>query len=398
MNYELYRRAQKSIAQASLTNSKRPEVYIKGVTPTHAVSGNGAYLITPDNKKLIDFTCALGTNLFGYGNSAIVKAISDQAKDGWLYSLGSKLEVEAAEMIKDHFQFVDKVRFVKSGTEACMAAIKIARAHTGKTVVLSAGYHGWSDDFVSLTPPGIGVPKRDFIKSFESFDQITSDVACVIVEPVITDWSESRMKWLNELSIICKSKGVVLIFDEIITGFRWPKLCVSLWSGVTPDIILLGKACASGLPLGVIGLKSGIGADKEWFVSGSYSGEMLSLSAMKAVFKLLKDSDHNIDDLWQEGEWFIEEMNSLYPDKIVLEGYPTRGVFKGDPHIKALFWQECHKAGILFGPSWFFGFQHRKLRDQVVNICKDIVTNIKLNKVKLEGEMPSSPFAERIRK
>jgi glutamate-1-semialdehyde 2,1-aminomutase len=370
---------------------------IKGVTPTHVTKGHGPYVWGIDGKKYVDYCCANGTNLFGYAHPAIKQAIEEQMDSGWLYSLGSTMEVECAELVKNFVPFVRKVRFLKSGTEACNSAVRIARAHTGRDTVLSSGYHGWGDDFVSLSAPALGVPNREFIKGNFDFDDIDETVAAVIVEPIITDYGPERTKYLQDLIAKAHSVGALVIFDEVITGFRWPRFTFSAESGIHPDIICLGKACASGLPLSIVGLAEHIGDDKEWFVSSTYAGELLSLAVMKKTFHLLQNKYH-IEELWRDGKFFIDDFNAIAPGKIWIDGYPTRGVFKSEsPMLKALFFQESHKAGLLFGPSWFYGFQHLGLRDSVIKTCKDILQRITTNQVELEGEMPASPFAEKVR-
>jgi glutamate-1-semialdehyde 2,1-aminomutase len=396
MSFEWYRRANASIAQGSLTNSKRVETLIKGVTPTHVTHGEGPYLYGVDGKKYIDFCCANGTQIFGYGHPAIRGAIESQLKSGWLYSLGSTREIEAAEIVKNHTPFVKKVRFLKNGSDACEAAVRIACAHTEKSKVLSSGYHGFNSQFVSLTPPAVGIPKQAHIESFTTLDQIKTDVACVIIEPIETDHSAKRLEWLQSVITKCKENGVLVIFDEIITGFRWPKYSFSAWSGIHPDIICLGKAAGGGLPLSILGLAEHIGDKHDWFVSSTAAGELLSLAVLKKTYEMLHNK-YKLDELWSDGQHFLDQFNSLWPEKLKIEGYPTRGVFKGDQLVKALFWQESHKAGILFGPSWFFGFQHRDLRDSVISTSRDIIQRIKTGHVVLEGEMPTSPFAEKQR-
>ena len=220
MQYDWYRRAQESIAQGSLTNSKRAETFIKGITPTHVKSGQGCYLFDPKGVKYTDFVCGLGTNLFGYANPNITMAVSQQLTKGSVYSLGSTLEVECAEAVKDRFSFVSKVRFLKTGTEAAIAAVRIAIAHSSRNKVLSSGYHGWADQFISLTPPATGVPKQTHIEQFTSLDQLKTDIACLIIEPIITEYNEKRVEWLKQVSDKCRKNGIILIFDEIITGFR----------------------------------------------------------------------------------------------------------------------------------------------------------------------------------
>jgi glutamate-1-semialdehyde 2,1-aminomutase len=395
MSYEWYRRANAAIAQGSLTNSKRVESFIKGVTPTHVTHGEGPYLYGIDKKKYIDFCCANGTQIFGYAHPAINQAIKDQLSKGHLYSLGSTTEVEAAELVKNYVPFVKKVRFLKNGSDACEAATRIACAHTGRIKVLSSGYHGFNSQFVSLTKPAHGIPNQAHIEALTSLNQITNEIACVIIEPIETDHSQSRIEWLTQLREKCTQHGVLLIFDEIITGFRWPKYSFSAWSGIYPDIICLGKAAGGGLPLSIVGLADGIGDDIPWFVSATAAGELLSLAVMKKTYEMLHNK-YSLDDLWRDGQHFLDQFNKLHPD-LKIQGYPTRGVFVGDPKVKALFWQESHKAGILFGASWFYGFQHKPLRESVISACRDIMTKIKTNSVGFHGEMPSSPFAQQQR-
>jgi glutamate-1-semialdehyde 2,1-aminomutase len=397
MTFDWYHRAHKSIAQGSLTNSKRVETMVKGVTPTHVTHGQGPFLFGVDGKKYIDFCCANGTQILGYGHPAIKKVVADQLDRGCLYSLGSTLEVECAELLKEQLPFVKSVRFLKTGTEACMAAVKIARAHTGREKILSSGYHGWSDDFVSLSPPAYGVPFRKNIEQFKDMSQIKDDVAAVIIEPVETDDSPTRRLWIAEVIRKSHANGALVIFDEVITGFRWPEFTFSKNSGLHPDIICLGKAMAGGLPLSAIGIKDKIAENKEWFVSSTHAGELLSLSAFKETVKLLNSQKYRMSELWREGQRFIDEFNALWPGMISIEGYPTRGVLKCTQMTKGLFFQEAHRAGILFGSSWFFGFQHLGLRDQVIATCKDIMQRIKTDSVQMVGELPQSPFAQKVR-
>lgn len=396
MTYEWHRRAQNAISQASITNSKRPDCFIFGVYPTHVTRGEGCFLYDTNNKKYIDYICGLGTNLLGYANPVITKAISDQMALGSLFSLSSTTEVLAAERLKDKIGFIKKVRFFKTGTEACMASIRIACAHTERSKILSDGYHGWSDTFLSLQPPHLGVPEFSHISKLTDLAQITTEIACVIVEPVITDYSLERLQYLQQLKAKCKSTGTLLIFDEIITGFRFPKWTFSQWSGITPDIICLGKAIANGMPLAVVGLGEGIGDNKEWFASGSYCGETLSLASMMKVIELLNNT-YSLDDLWKAGESFQKSFNEIWPEKVRIEGYPTRGVFVGDEVAKALLWQECCRAGILFGSSFFYNFRHMDFNDLILNSIRDVVTKIKSGAVRLEGTLPKKPFAQTIR-
>jgi glutamate-1-semialdehyde aminotransferase len=387
-------RADNCIAGGALTNSKRPESHVKGVYPTHLRRGRNEFVYDERGMRYLDYICGLGSSSLGYGPSVVNRAIAAEIENGYSLSFSSCLEVECAEAIQSLFPFIEKLRFLKTGSDACMAAVRFARAYTGRAVVLSEGYHGHSDGFVSMTPPAEGV--RD---SFEYYDlskrEITSDVACVIIEPVSIDFSPERIQWLRDLRKKCTDHGVVLIFDEVITGMRVPGYSVARHLGIDPDLICLGKAIASGMPLSVVGGRREIMDNKDVFISSTYAGERLSLAACMATLEEIKRL--GIMNLWESGQYFLERFNGL-SDRIKIKGYPTRGVFQGESLDKALFFQEACRAGILFGPSFFYGFLHPQHDAFTLSICKDVLGRIEGGNVKLLGEMPVSPFSQKVRK
>lgn len=388
-------RAELSIAQGALTNSKRPSTFVEGVYPTHASGGRGAKLFV-DGRAYIDYICALGTNLVGYGNYQLSDAVLKRFLKGATLSLSSELEVELAERLKSVVPWTDLWKFTKSGTEAGAAAVRIARAYNGRSLVLSDGYHGWSDDFVSLTDPGIGVPRRDWMARFD-FDRI-KDASAVIIEPVVTDYSKERRIELEKIKKECEKHDTVLIFDEIITGFRFPGFSVSKFFGIEPDMILLGKAMGGGLPLSAIGGKRNIMNCTEYFISGTFFGETVSMAASLELINLMKrdGTKFSLQDLWNSGQDFLRRFNELSPH-LKINGYPTRGVFEGDESVKALFWQEACRAGVLFGPSWFFNFPLMNETDSVIPVFRDIFARIHTGAVSLQGKMPKKPFAQQVR-
>ncbi len=396
MNWDLHRRAQLCIAQNYLTNSKRPESLVKGVYPTHVKRGQGCFLWDHQGKKYLDFITGLGTNLLGYGHDRVNAAIAAQLAHGYSHSLATHLELETAEKLKELFPFVDAVKWTKTGSDACSAAVRIARAKTGRDWILSEGYHGTDDGFVSLTPPAVGVPPNQHVRKYVDLPETWGDVAAIIVEPVITDASDARRAWLQQLRTDCTKHGVLLIFDEIITGFRWPKFSVAECWGITPDLICLGKAIAGGMPLAAVGGKYSVMNCDEYFISSTYAGETLSLAAGKEVMTLLQ-TQYDCSWLWANGQRFLDEFNSLLPEKITIDGYPSRGAFKGDLLTRGLFFQEACKAGMLFGPGWWLNYP---LIDEAKNAMvsiKAIMERIKRGEVKLEGELPQSPHAQRAR-
>lgn len=393
----LYQRSKLSIAQGALTNSKNPSSFVFGVYPTHVHHGQKAQLVLEGGARYIDYICGLGANLFGYGNEKIADAVRHVLYQGWSHSLPTHHEVEASEALKTLFPWVETFKFVKTGTDACSAALRIARNATGRSLVLSEGYHGWSDGFVSLTKPACGVPDQTGIAKLERLEQIDESVAAVIVEPVITDWSIERRRWLEGLREVCSKSGALLIFDEIITGFRFQKHSVAKAFGIEPDLICLGKSIANGLPLSAVGGKYKVMDDPKYFVSSTFAGEILSLVACKAVIDLIKkDTKYDVELLWNLGKRFLDRFNEI-SDRVKIEGYPSRGVFVGDPLDVALFHQEAAKARILFCKSWFFNWDLAEHTDVVINTCSDILGRIHRGEVQLEGELPQSPFSMKVR-
>lgn len=392
-----HRRAQDAIAHGYLTNSKRPESHVAGIYPTHIAKGHGCYLWDTAGKRYVDFVCGLGTNILGYANDRVNAAIVKQMGLGASHSFASTLEVTTAEKLKELFPFVDAVRFLKSGSEACSAAVRIARAKTGREWILSDAYHGWHDAFVSLMPPAHGVPSNGALKiePLRGMIQISKDIAAVIVEPIVTDASPARIEWLKELRAECDKHGTLLIFDEVITGFRWPKFSVAYQTNIIPDLIVLGKAIANGMPLAAVGGKYAV-MNCDYFVSSTYAGETLSLAAAKETMTQLQ-TKFSMDDLWLRGKDFIDQFNAIYPGGVWIEGYPTRGAFKGEALTRALFFQEACRAGVLFGPSWFFNFPHCEIYRDVLDLCRDILARVRSGAVKLEGELPKPAIAQKIR-
>lgn len=395
------KRERECIAQGALTNSKRPSCLVRGVYPTHLTRGRGCHVWDTQGRRYVDFIAGLGCNLLGYANEEVNAAVIDRINQGATLSLATPLEVECGEKLKEIFPWIDRVKFLKTGSDACNAAVRIARAKTGRKFILSEGYHGFGDLFVSLSEPALGV--KDAFQVLKWADSMFDtpgfwdDVAAVIVEPVMTDMGDERRAWLNRLREQCNKAGALLIFDEVITGFRFPKLSVSNYYGVQPDLLCLGKAIANGLPLSVVAGKKDVMECGEYFISSTFAGETLSLAAALKTMQLLKSNKYDVLYLWEKGAQFIAAFNSIAPEIALISGYPTRGVLQGEPLNKALFMQEACRAGILFGPSWFFNFKHIDETDSVLNTVRDIMSRIKTGSVKLEGDMPASPFAQRMR-
>ena len=382
--------ADEHIAQGALTNSKRPESFIEGVYPRHFVKGSQCYLFDENDNRYIDYLCNLGTNLFGYTHPEIVDAIRNALTRGVGASLGSPMEAYFAMKLSEKFPYMQQFKFLKSGSEGCSAAVRIARAFTGRRDIYSEGYHGWHDQFVSLTPPAKGVPSDAFIYKLPC--ALTQHTAAVIVEPVILDFSSKRREWLQRLREECTKNGTLLIFDETITAYRFPKYSVANFWGIEPDISVMGKALANGMPISVVGGKREI-MSCDYFVSSTYAGEQLTIAAALACLRLV-GNEYNPERLWEMGSEFIDRFSeAVAPIGMEITGYPTRGGFAGNRDLTALFFQTMVKAGFFFHPkTWFYNLHLHKHLDDMCGAAKIVCQKILDGEYRLEGLLPLDPF------
>lgn len=388
-------RADVSIAQGALTNSKHPKCFVSGVYPTHLVRGEGCYVWDTDGRRYIDFICALGTNLIGYAHPVVLEAVAIAAKKGALLSLGTPDEVELCEQLKAVFP-VESLRILSSGTEAAIAAVRIARS-TGRSLVVSEGYHGWGDSFVSLTPPAHGVLRDEFIIPMpQTIEAIPHNAAAVFIEPFNLDGSPARVQWLRYLRQYTAKHDIALIFDEVITALRVPGHSVARYSGVHPDLMIGAKALGSGAKISFVGGRRAIMEAADWFVSGTFCGERTAIAAAQATLWHLR-TRMVVDDLWSSANSFCGAFNSIWKG-IQIEGYGTRGRFVGEPEALALVMQEACRAGILLGPSFFFSYAHAPVADVALSTLRDIVLRVKSGSVGLEGKLPQAPFSAKQRR
>ena len=222
----IYKRAKDLIPAATQTLAKGPSQHVNGVAPKYLIKGKGSHVWDVDGNEYIDYNMGIGPLSLGYAYPAVDKAIKKQLDDGITFSLMHPLEVELAELLKEIIPNAESVRYSKSGADVTSAAIRIARAYTGKNKVLCCGYHGWHDWYISTIARNAGVPEnvKELTYTF-AYNDITSlvnsidgDVAAVILEPVV--FEAPKDNFLYQVSAICKQKGIVLIFDEMWTGFR----------------------------------------------------------------------------------------------------------------------------------------------------------------------------------
>jgi len=364
----------KVIPDGVQTLSKMPNKHVNRVYPKYIDRAKGAY-VWADGKKYIDYPLGLGPVILGHGHEYVNRAIVDQLQDGIVYSLPSKKETELAVKICDIIPCAEKVRFVKTGSEATSAAVKIARAYTKREKVLCCGYHGWHDWFSIVNEKKDGIPTilGDLIEKFtyndlDDFksklgDKHNCQIAAVIMEPYILE--EPKDSFLHEIRSLCTEYGIVFILDEVVTAFRTKKFSAQAYYGVTPDLTAIGKAMGNGMPIGCVCGKAEI-MDVllgDCFVSSTFGGELASIAAALATIEYM-ETHSVIDKIWRMGDRLIESFKTItdsmgISDKVYLKGLPPRTffVFPTVEH-KALFWQECLYRGVLLGYAQFISYSH----------------------------------------
>jgi glutamate-1-semialdehyde aminotransferase/NAD(P)-dependent dehydrogenase (short-subunit alcohol dehydrogenase family) len=244
-----------------------------------------------DGNEFIDFGMGIGPLVLGYCYPAVDDAIRRQLEHGITFSLMHPLEVEVAEQIRDLVPCAEAVRFGKTGADVTSAAVRLARASTGRAKVLCSGYHGWHDWYVAVTDRHRGVPGevRDLTYTFEyndldSLDRaLDADVACVILEPIV--FEEPAPGFLAGVRERCTRNGSLLIFDEMWTGFRLAAGGAQARYGVTPDLATFSKAIANGMPLSVLTGRADVLSllERDVFFFTTFGGEALSLAAAQAT-------------------------------------------------------------------------------------------------------------------
>jgi len=308
---EHYQRALRTIPTASQTFSKSALMYVEGSAPLFAKRGEGCYLWDIDGNRFTDYVLGLLPVVLGYQDPDVDLAIKNQLARGITFSLATELESELAEMLVDVIPCAEKVRFAKNGTDATSAAIRLARAYTGRDRVAVCGYHGWQDWYIGSTARHLGVPQavRELTSTFtyndanslaSLFAEHKAEFAAVILEPMTFDLPKDG--FLQSVQSLAQDHGAVLVFDEIVTGFRASLGGAQEVFGITPDLACFGKALGNGMPISaVLGRADIMNLMDDIFFSGTFGGETLSLAASIATLRKLESSNavgriHSVGD------------------------------------------------------------------------------------------------------
>lgn len=416
---DLFEKGIDVIPRGTQTMSKSPDQYVYGVHPIYLSEGKGCMVKDVDGNWYIDHPCALGPIILGYNHKRTNDAIKRQLKKGITFSLMHESEVELAQMLVDIIPCADQVRFGKNGSDVTSIAVRIARSYTGKEHILmpEGHYHGWHD-FYAAVSRNYGIPKslKELVDKFnyndlDSLEQKikTGKYACVIMEPVALEMpKEGFLEGVREL---CTKYNTILIFDEVVTGFRFGLSGAQGYFGVTPDLATFGKAVANGMPISILaGKKEYMNELNHVFFSATFGGEALSVAASIETLKEMKENEEIFTHIWKQGQrlWdAFEKYSKQYKINLVVKGYAPRQVieFKTDDPTgcKDLFHQEMVKQGVLMGNNIYISWSHKqshisKSIRAIKKSLKIVAEAYRTNTIeeKLEGQRSSVVFKKQI--
>ena len=390
-------------------------------TPIFIKSASGAYLHDVDGNDYVDFIGSWGPMILGHSNPKIIKAIKDQADLGTSYGAPTEAETSIGELIRATMPSIEKIRMVNSGTEATMSCIRLARGYTGRNKIIkfTGCYHGHVDSLLIKAGSGvstfglpdspgipeelarhtISVPYNDINAFLEVFESIKSELAAVIIEPIAGNMGfiPGDKDFLETLRTKTHESGSVLIFDEVMTGFRVSLGGAQELYGITPDLTALGKVIGGGLPVGAFGGKAEImnflAPEGPVYQAGTLSGNPLAVAAGKCLInELIKTNPY--DELEANASYLLTNIkNEMFKKEIPFSFNQIGGMFgffftdefpnnfddvsaSSDQYFESFF-KDCLNQGIYFAPSkyeaGFISTKHtKKILDEVINKVKVI--------------------------
>ena len=388
-------------------------------TPIFIKSASGAYLHDVDGNDYVDFIGSWGPMILGHSNPKIIKAIKDQADLGTSYGAPTEAETSIGELIRTVMPSIEKIRMVNSGTEATMSCIRLARGYTGRNKIIkfTGCYHGHVDSLLIKAGSGvstfglpdspgipeelarhtISVPYNDINAFLEVFESIKSELAAVIIEPIAGNMGfiPGDKDFLETLRTKTHESGSVLIFDEVMTGFRVSLGGAQELYGITPDLTALGKVIGGGLPVGAFGGKAKImnflAPEGPVYQAGTLSGNPLAVAAGKCLInELIKTNPY--DELEANANYLLTNIkNEMFKKEIPFSFNQIGGMFgffftdefpnnfddvsvSSDKYFESFF-KDCLNQGIYFAPSkyeaGFISTKHtKKILDEVINKVK----------------------------
>lgn len=314
-----------------------------GGEPIFVKEAKGAYLYDEDGNRLIDYIASWGPLILGHAYEPVINAVVEKAKKGTSFGMPTEIETQLAKLAVSMVPNIDKIRFVNSGTEACMSAVRLARGYTGKDKIIKfAGcYHGHSDSFLiqagsgavtfgSPNSPGVtnGTAKDTLLAAYNDLESVRTlteankgEIAAIIIEPVAGNMGciVPANEFIQGLRDLCTQEGVLLIFDEVMTGFRLAKGGAQEVLGIKADIVTFGKVIGGGLPVGAFAAKTDImnhlAPDGPVYQAGTLSGNPLAMSAGLAMLTALNNNPAVFDSLSKKTEYLHKGLDKVLSEK-----------------------------------------------------------------------------------
>ncbi len=417
---ELYARA-KEVMPGGVSSPVRAFKAVE-LPPIFVERGEGAYIYDVDGKKYVDFVLSWGPLILGHAHPEVVKEVKRVCERGFSYGMSTEKEVLLAEKIKKAFPFVDGIRFVNSGTEATMSALRVARAFTkrNKVIKFEGCYHGHSDSFLvkagsggltfgvpsspgvpeSVTKDTVLLPYNDIEGVKEIFKKQGEEIACVIVEPIAGNMGVvlPENEFLQGLREVTQKYGALLIFDEVITGFRVEFGGVSTRKRIIPDLITLGKVIGGGFPVGAYGGRKEImelvSPEGPVYQAGTLSGNPIAMTAGLKTLEILEKENpysyikenlefftQNLKDIFYKNGIPVSIPRSTTFFSIFFSEKPPRNLNEVQETDKKIFIRLFKKAlekGILLPPSPFEAmflsvFHDKNVLSQILEIFENII-------------------------
>jgi glutamate-1-semialdehyde 2,1-aminomutase/spore coat polysaccharide biosynthesis protein SpsF len=375
----LWERARPLIPAGTQTLSKGPTQFCDGVGPKYLVRGQGCHVWDADGNRYIDFPLGLGPVTIGHAHPDINAAVARQMQDGISYTLMHPLELALAERLTRIVPCAEQVRFGKNGSDATSACIRAARALTGRETIARCGYHGWQDWSIdrSYGLRSKGVPEAVFAltrpfayNDLASLERILADTPCAAVVMEMISIEAPKAGFLEGVRELATRYGAVLVFDEVITGFRYARGGAQQHFGVIPDLCAMGKGLANGWPLSVVcGRRAYMQAFDEVFFSFTFGGETAALAAALATLEIMERHDYWAH-AWRQGgrlQAGFDRLAAAYgcagfaackgmaPWTVTV--FTDHGRWTG-LQLKTLFQQEMLARGVLFSGSQFICLAH----------------------------------------
>jgi glutamate-1-semialdehyde 2,1-aminomutase len=364
-------------------------------SPFFIKKAKGQYLFDEDGNKYIDFIGSWGAQILGHSDNRILKVLNKTMKDGITYGAPCQNEVLIAKKVCQIYKSIEKIRMVNSGTEATMSAIRLARGYTGKDKIIKFNgcYHGHGDSFLIKagsgastfgTPDSLGVTKanaRNTISiEYNNIDAVNNaikggNVASIIIEPIAGNMNfiRARKSFLQYLRKVCTKNNIVLIFDEVMTGFRVSKAGAQHIYNVMPDLTTLGKVLGGGLPVGAFGGKreimNHIAPLGGVYQAGTLSGNPLAMAAGLKTLEIISEKNY-FRDLSKKTQYFVSRFNDICSKhKLDMSADSEGGMFgiyltksklknlndidKSPKHIFLDFFNYMLDHGVFFAPSMY---------------------------------------------